>query len=95
MMKSLSTDKHILTSPDNSTHQKKRNCNLQTHWVLVFSHAMSHHGVVKFYNSLDGFGFLKLRAAAGRVEVYVHRSAIADGKMLVRGDRVSFDVPLA
>ena len=46
------------------------------------------HGRVKFYNSVDGYGFIQHR---GR-DVYVHRSAIADGQMLLRGDKVSFDV---
>eukprot|EP00438_Fugacium_kawagutii_P018361 Skav220717 [mRNA] locus=scaffold1850:102915:105042:- [translate_table: standard] len=47
---------------------------------------MSQHGVVKFYNSLNGYGFIRRRSKGA--DVYVHRSAIADGKMLLRGDQV-------
>jgi cold shock CspA family protein len=53
---------------------------------------MSQSGVVKFYNSLNGYGFIR-RGKPGGGDVYVHRSAIADGKMLLRGDKVCFDVP--
>eukprot|EP00435_Cladocopium_sp_Y103_P051923 s932_g16.t1 len=52
---------------------------------------MSQSGVVKFYNSLNGYGFIR-RGKPGGGDVYVHRSAIADGKMLLRGDKVCFDV---
>lgn len=54
---------------------------------------MSHSGVVKFYNSLNGYGFIRRGHAGKPGDVYVHRSAIADGKMLLRGDKVCFDVP--
>jgi len=43
---------------------------------------------VKFFNSVDGYGFIRRRQS----DVYVHRSDIADGKLLLRGDKVCFDV---
>lgn len=49
---------------------------------------MSHRGVVKFFNSVDGYGFIRRRQS----DVYVHRSDVADGKLLLRGDKVCFDV---
>ncbi|CAK9046231.1 unnamed protein product [Durusdinium trenchii] len=50
---------------------------------------MSRRGTVKFYNSVDGYGFIRSgsQSRPGAPEVYVHRSAIADGQMLVRGDQ--------
>ena len=44
--------------------------------------------MVKFFNSVDGYGFIRRRQS----DVYVHRSDIADGKLLLRGDKVCFDV---
>ena len=58
--------------------------------------AMSETGVVKFFNSVDSYGFIRLGGrrwgAAKGSDVYVHRSAIADGRSLLKGDTVSFDV---
>ena len=56
--------------------------------VSLTAAAMSHRGVVKFFNSVDGYGFIRRRQS----DVYVHRSDIADGKLLLRGDKVCFDV---
>jgi len=57
---------------------------------------MSETGVVKFFNSVDSYGFIRLGGrrwgAAKGSDVYVHRSAIADGRSLLKGDTVSFDV---
>mmetsp|Transcript_17152 Transcript_17152/g.32340 ORF Transcript_17152/g.32340 Transcript_17152/m.32340 type:complete len:180 (+) Transcript_17152:51-590(+) len=50
---------------------------------------MSESGVVKFFNSVDSYGFIRRRSGP---DVYVHRSAIADGQHLLRGDKVCFDV---
>ena len=60
------------------------------------SGAMSETGVVKFFNSVDSYGFIRMRGPRGAdksSDVYVHRNAIADGQSLLRGDKVSFDAP--
>ncbi|CAE7664755.1 cspE [Symbiodinium pilosum] len=59
------------------------------------SAAMSESGVVKFFNAVDSYGFIRLNGCpkgSKGSDVYVHRSAIADGKHLLRGDKVCFDV---
>ena len=56
---------------------------------------MSESGVVKFFNAVDSYGFIRLNGCpkgSKGSDVYVHRSAITDGKHLLRGDKVCFDV---
>ena len=59
---------------------------------------MGESGVVKFFNSVDSYGFIRLtgrpRGPSKGCDVFVHRSAIADGQHLLRGDKVCFDVGL-
>jgi CspA family cold shock protein len=49
------------------------------------------HGIVKWFNSEKGFGFISVE---GEDDVFVHFSAInGDGyKTLEEGEKVSFDV---
>jgi cold shock protein len=46
-------------------------------------------GTVKFFNEGKGFGFI---AGEDGKEVFVHKSAIADGLILREGDSVTYDV---
>lgn len=47
------------------------------------------NGVVKWYNSRKGFGFIQ---GEGEKDVFVHRSEIPEGTYLNEGDKVSFEV---
>lgn len=53
---------------------------------------MGVQGVVKFYNSDKGFGFIKRND--GEADVFVHATALSAAKIddLVEGDKVSFEV---
>lgn len=46
-------------------------------------------GVVKWYSQAKGYGFI---TRVGAADLWVHRSAILEGEVLVEGDCVEFDV---
>jgi len=46
-------------------------------------------GKVKFFNRVNGFGFI---SAEDGKEIFVHKSALAEGVTLNEGDSVTFDV---
>jgi len=46
-------------------------------------------GKVKFFNETNGFGFI---SAENGKEVFVHKSALAEGTTLNEDDSVTFDV---
>lgn len=46
-------------------------------------------GTVKFFNESKGFGFI---AGEDGKEVFVHKSALAEGTILRDNDSVTFDV---
>jgi CspA family cold shock protein len=46
-------------------------------------------GTIKFFNETKGFGFI---TAEDGNQVFVHKSAVADGVRLQENDSVTFDV---
>lgn len=46
-------------------------------------------GTIKFFNEIKGFGFI---TAEDGTQVFVHKSALAEGVTLHENDSVTFDV---
>ena len=46
-------------------------------------------GKIKWYNEIKGFGFIEVE---GQKDVFVHKSALAEGMKLKEGESVSFEV---